>query len=324
MLKEIMIKVGKVIIIIIGILAIISIISYSNHRININRESELFKPLGEMVSVNGHDMQVYTEGEGLGTLVFMSGGGTCSPTLDFRSLYSNLSDEYSIAVVEKAGYGFSEVVDTPRDIDSILEETREALTLAGVEAPYILFPHSMSGIEALYWAQKYPNEIDGIVGLDPAVPEDYKNYPMPNKILLSLSVYAARIGFTRFIPSVCNSSSAIKDGTLTDDEKDIYRAVFYKRTASKTMIKELDSIKESAYKVSDLNIPQVPMLFFISNGNGTGTDKKEWQDNAKQFIDSVPKGQYVSLDSNHYVHNYRYDEIALKSKEFINEILKEE
>lgn len=32
--------------------------------------------------------------------------GTCSPILDFKSLYSLLSDEYKIAVVEKFGYGF--------------------------------------------------------------------------------------------------------------------------------------------------------------------------------------------------------------------------
>lgn len=50
-------------------------------------------------------------GRGDKTLVFMSGGGTCSPILDFKSLYSLLSSEYKIAVVEKFGYGFSDIVD---------------------------------------------------------------------------------------------------------------------------------------------------------------------------------------------------------------------
>ena len=67
----------------------------------------------------------------------------------------------------------SDVVDKSRDIDSILEDTRTALAAAGLNAPYVLCPHSMSGLEALYWAQKYPDEVSAIIGLDMAVPEYY-------------------------------------------------------------------------------------------------------------------------------------------------------
>ena len=77
---------------------------------------------------------------------------SCVFYLDFKSLYSLLSDEYQIVVVEKFGYGFSDVVKEDRDIKTILSETRMALTKAGIEGPYVLCPHSMSGIEALYWA----------------------------------------------------------------------------------------------------------------------------------------------------------------------------
>ncbi|NNU77382.1 alpha/beta hydrolase [Clostridium estertheticum] len=300
--------------------ASIIVISFINNKIKLNQESNLFKPLGKMVTVNKHRMHVYTEGKGEITLVFMAGGGTCSPTLDFRSLYSRLSDNYRIAVVEKAGYGFSEIVDVPRDIDTVLEETRKALTLAGEKAPYALFPHSMSGIEALYWAQKYPDEITAIVGLDPAVPAAYENFSMPSKVVLNLPAFAAKIGLTRFIPSICNSSAAIKYGSLTDNEKEIYRAIFYRRTATKTMLDELECIQESARKVNELGTPKVPMLFFISNGKGTGWEKEQWRQYLTQYISKVPKGQKVLLDCGHYIHNYEYETIALKSKEFINNV----
>ena len=59
-----------------------------------------------------------------------------------------MKKDYQIAVVEKAGYGFSDISDISRDIDTILFETRESLNQAGVtNHKYILFPHSMSGIE---------------------------------------------------------------------------------------------------------------------------------------------------------------------------------
>ena len=57
------------------------------------QKRNLLTPLGELVEVNGHNMSVYTEGDGDKTFVFMSGSGTCSPILDFKSLYSLLSNE---------------------------------------------------------------------------------------------------------------------------------------------------------------------------------------------------------------------------------------
>src|SRR5690625_4133819 len=161
----------------------------------------------------------------------MSGGGTSSPVLDFKSLYSLLSDKYRIAVVEKAGYGFSEVTDSDRDIDTILAETREALIESGVEGPYILFPHSMSGIEALKWAQSYPDEIKAIIGLDMAVPAAYQHLDI-NISLVQLGAIAAHTGLTRWIPNL-SESDAIKYGTLTDEEKELYKTIFYRRTSTK-------------------------------------------------------------------------------------------
>ncbi len=41
----------------------------------------------------------------------------------------------------------------------MLEEIRKTLHLADQSFPYVLFPHSMSGLEALRWGQKYPCEV---------------------------------------------------------------------------------------------------------------------------------------------------------------------
>lgn len=133
-------------------------------------------------------MSIYVEGSGSRTLVFLSGGGTCSPILDFKSLYSLLSDDQ-----------------------------RLALNKAGIEGPYVLCPHSMSGIETLYWAQKYPDEIEAIVGLDMAVPEYYENMRISIP-LMKLGQYAADLGITRVIPGLAESD-AIKYGTLTEYER---------------------------------------------------------------------------------------------------------
>ena len=56
----------------------------------------------------------------------------------------------------------------------------------------------MSGIEALYWANKYPDEIKGIVGLDPVVPKAYENMKI-NSLLFNLAKFGADIGLTRLL-----------------------------------------------------------------------------------------------------------------------------
>ncbi|MCM1253740.1 MAG: alpha/beta hydrolase [Clostridium sp.] len=307
----------KIICIVIVILLILLLIVYINHQVRLKIEAKLRSPIGQAVEVDGHNMSVYTEGTGDMTLVFMSGGGTCSPILDFKSLYSLLSDNYKIAVVEKFGYGFSDIVDKSRDIDSILEDTRAALNGAGLTAPYVLCPHSMSGLEALYWAQKYPDEVYAIIGLDMAVPEYYDNMNI-NMPFMRIASWAANMGITRFIPGI-SDSDAVKYGALTDSEKEIYKAVFYSRTATVTMINEMESVKENAKKVRNMGVPQLSMLLFISDGSGgTGFDKETWRKIPIEYISQVTDGKYVELDCPHYVHDYEYQTISEKIEEYLS------
>lgn len=302
-------KIMRIICIVIIAVFILLLTIYINHQIHLNKEAELRLPLGQMVEVDGHNMSIYVEGAGDTTLVFMSGAGTCSPILDFKSLYSLLSNKYQIAVVEKFGYGFSDIVDKSRDIDSILEDTRAALTAVGLPAPYVLCPHSMSGLEALYWAQKYPDEVSAIIGLDMAVPEYYDSMSI-NIPLMRIASWAANIGITRFIPGI-SDSDAVKYGTLSSVEKEIYNAVFYSRTATVTMINETEWAKKNAQKVNSMGIPQLPMLLFISNGSGgTGFNMETWRKIPIEYVAQVHDGKYIELDCPHYVHDYEYKTIS--------------
>lgn len=307
----------KIILIIIGVFTVLLLAIYINHRIHLKKEAELLSPFGQIVEVGGHNMSVYIEGKGEKTLVFMSGGGTCSPILDFKSLYSLLTDDYKIAVVEKFGYGFSDVVDKSRDVDSVLEDTRAALTAAGLNGPYVLCPHSMSGLEALYWAHKYPNEVSAIIGLDMAVPQYYDSMDI-NIPLMKLASWAAYMGVIRLIPGI-SESDAVKYGTLSDEEKEVYKVVFYSRTATVTMINETKSVKENAKKVNKMGVPQLPILLFISDGSGgTGFDKETWRKIPIEYISQVDDGKYIELDCPHYVHDYEYETISERIREFLS------
>lgn len=311
-------KILKAVSILLVVFIVILVGIYINHKIQLSKEEELRTPLGKLVEVNDHQMSVYVEGQGDQTLVFMSGGGTSSPILDFKSLYSTLTDTYKIVVIEKFGYGFSDVVDKERTIDSILEDTRTALAKAGIEGPYVLCPHSMSGIEALYWAGQYPEEIEAIIGLDMAVPKAYEDYKV-NMAMLNISQFAARVGLTRFIPGI-SESDAIRYGKLSEVEKDIYRAIFYEKTATTTMLNEVKCIKENAQIVQQNDVPQVPMLLFVSNGTGTGWNEDAWCTYQKHYLENVVNGKLIHLDCPHYIHDYEYNTISKEIRGFLTGI----
>lgn len=312
MLKKISIGLG------IGLLLLVS---YMYHTMKISQEKKTYPPIGEMIEVNGHDMHVYTDGAGAETIVFLSGGGTSAPVLDFKPLWSRLTDRYEIAVVEKAGYGWSDVADVSRDIDVILEETREALTEAGVEAPYVLAPHSMSGLEAIRWAQKYPEEVEAIIGLDAAVPEAYDMLDIPSPFVQNLLAFVARSGVLRFIPPVVNQSEAIDAGFLSTEDEEAYRALFYRGTSTKNMRKEIKQVNKNAEKVKDNEIPhETPMYFFISNGDEMGIDS--WKEVSTDYLEHVDSSSYMYMGPAHYIHAYEPEMIAEEIDAFMKEVKK--
>lgn len=317
-MKKVLNRIGIIFIILIIIIVLFILISYIYHRIQINKEDAIYVPVGQQVEVNGHMMNVYSEGTGEMTLVFMSGSGTCFPVLDFKSLYSLLSDDYKIVVIEKAGYGFSEDSDVARDIDTILSETRQALSATGITGPFVLCPHSMSGIEALYWTQQYPGEVTAIIGLDMAVPMAYENDDI-NMTTVRLSAFAAHIGITRWFPSLAESD-AIKYGALTIEEKKLYRAVFYRRTLTTAMMNEIEQSKKNAALVGKSGVPSVPFLMFASNGTGTGWDEDEWRGLQHDYLENTENGILIELDCSHYVHDIEYVQIAEEIKQFLNEL----
>ena len=283
------------------------------HQIMLKVEEPLRAPLGQLVEVDGHKMSVYTEGTGDKTLVFLSGSDTPSPILDFKSLFSLLSDEYRIVVVERFGYGFSDIVDKPRDIDTVLSETRAALAAADIDGPYVLCPHSMSGLEALYWAQQYPEEVEAIVGLDMAVPEAYKNFKN-NVFMNAASQLNAKTGIIRLLP-LLNELDCVKHGTITEEEKKIVHALLYKNFSNRTTINELKYVGENATIVGAGEIPQVPMLLFISNDAST----TELTDATQRYANTAENTKVIQLDCPHYVHDYEYNRISKEIKVFLQE-----
>lgn len=152
------------------------------------------------------------------------------------------------------------------------------------------------------------------------VPKYYANYST-NTFMLSASALGARIGITRFFPSIVNNSAAIKYGTLTEKDKELYRVIFYRRTLTKSMFNEVLTIKENAKKVDQKSTIDLPILLFTSNGQGTGWDEDVWIRVQNSYLEKGSARQGIQLDCEHYIHNIEYERIAVDSIKFINSVI---
>ena len=303
-------KIKKIFLFTIGFIIMLLLGMTIYNHIMLTKEAELIKANGTFVTVDGYKMHVYTEGAtgNKPTLLVMSAYGTAAPVYDYKVLYSKLSNENHIVVVEKFGYGYSDISGLPRDVDTVVKEYRKALKLSGENGPYVLMPHSMSGLEALYWAQHYPNEVSSVVGLDMAVPEFYQyksNNPFINFFgspeFLKAMVF---MGLDR-IPG----TGLVSDRGLTKAEFDQNQYLTFKMLLNKDVIAESNAVDSNAQIVREGGVPNIPILMFSSNGDGTGLRDK-WVQCERNFAGQSGKIKLIELDCSHMIQYYKSDYIA--------------
>lgn len=299
------------------ILIILLVIS---HKLTLLLEKNKIAANGKMVEIDGGNMHVYAEGkqrEGIPAIVVMPGSSIPSPVYNYKKLYSRLSELYRVVVPEKFGYGYSDIVNSPRDVETVLEQTRKALQLAGECAPYILMPHSMSGIEAQLWALKYPKEVLAIIGLDMALPSHYENMTagFRMKCYKFFTTIVRHLGLQRF--AIIQKAAGVYDANvLSSSEWQQEKYLIHKNTFNKMTYEEAAAISTSAALVKNIGVPKTPMLLFVSDG----TVGKEWIDIYKKYISTAPNAKMIELKCGHMMHNYCAEAIASTTIEYIKRL----
>mgnify|MGYP000905923205 FL=1 len=282
------------------------------HCISLEKEQSYLTPMGQTVLVNGHQMNVYVEGDGPETIVVLSGAGIASPILDFKNVSDSLSKRYKVVIVERAGYGYSEDSNQSRDVMEVLSETRQALSQANVTGPFIILSHSMASLESLAWQEKYPDEVKSLIGLDWALPSSYEDLKV-NQALLTVAYWSSKIGWLRFFPE----SFYIKNPTLTESERQQYKLLAYKQLMSQAMLHESRMVKENAKKVPSSINPKIPTLLLVSNGQGTSFSQSEWQRYAEKFAREQSNVKVIYMDVPHELYHYQSHEIVSQIEDFL-------
>ena len=278
------------------------------------------------VEVNGTKLNVYTEGEGKVTIVFMAGNGVTCPVLEYKPLYSRMSGKYRIVVIEKPGYGFSEGMKSQRLLEKLVAEDREALEKAGIKPPYVLAPHSYSGFEAIYWANTYPKEVEAILSIDMGIPEtaiqqskeitELERLKMLDKQFKMLRTIAKGGLVAKLAKKKTEDASGLMSGNeLTPEEKEIYRGLFYRNIANREFYEEARLMTENAMRAEKTGIPKCPICFYLSD-MPTLSKKVNWRQNALGYAEKCGGKVYLT-DRGHMMYAYIPDDMASNFDSFL-------
>ena len=291
------------------------------------RDKEFQKnAMGEFVCIEGDNYHIYQTGHGEDALVFLAGEGVPSPVLDFKPLWLLLKDNFKIIILEKAGYGFSDITDKSRDIATLVEDNRLMLKNLKIKPPFILLSHSLSGLEAIYWAQHFENEIKALIALDMSIPSILKITKIPVLTRLAMCV------FSIFKNTNINKERAIKltnklpsFSLLNYEDKAAYLNIIKHRFMTVNMINEIKLLNENINTIEKISYPKdIPLLFFSSNlidaAKNANTTSEKLLLLQKAFIDGFFSAKHIQFNCNHFIHAYESKKIAHEIKAFISKI----
>ena len=305
----------KILLCILILLIAFLLILFVYHRIMLNKEDKLLENYpGELVTVDGHHMNIHSEGEGEHTLVFLAPAGDTSPAMTFKPLYSKLNGNFKTVVIEKFGYGMSDIVDTKRNYETMVDECREALKQEGIEAPYVLCPYSKSGLDALTWVQNYPDEVEAIISIDMAFPESYDNVDIPQE--------SNQSPFISFLKGSGIIRLFVTDGVYPDvyseEDKALMRALDCRKFGNIVFSNEMITIPDACKLISGGKKPEIPMLLFLTSGEGTGMDADTWRGFAYRYINDISDVKCTEFDCGHGEIIYKeYEQLSTEINEFI-------
>ncbi len=237
---------------------------YANHQSKLKDEVALLNAPGEFVEVNGHSMHIIKEGNEASevTLLFLHSADVADDSIALQPLFKELKEDYRIVFIERSGVGFSDNSGSDRDIDTMLEETRLALNNGGIEGSFVVIPIGTAGLEVTHWANKYPEEIQAVIGVNITYPEQYKNITTEEYcgFFDYLLVPFYKLGAHRFITSIYPTNEY---GIYTETQMMTRKAIISRNGFTEDMYCENLAMVDNAGKVAAEGWPSDTEMYLI-------------------------------------------------------------
>lgn len=229
------------------------------------------QPTGErMIDVGGYRLALRCDGQGAPTVIFENGA---MPFVDvFEGFRQQAAQRWRACSYDRAGTGKSEPGPAPRDAATIADELDRLLAAAGERPPYILAPLSAGAFYILMYVHRYPQNVAGIVMIDPRLP-----------------------AYQLAVPSV-----------LDDPEK----AALIEKLPEGYRLEYQPWNDDARWLIDAVPLPDIPIAVLTANSpeqiasfKPPLDDRALWVQSHGDLADSVPRARHILVDdAGHMIH----------------------
>lgn len=287
-------------------------------------KSKLRDAYGREVTVDGRSMRVDVKGDASDpVIILLSGLGCPSPILELEPLAAALSPNYCVVTIEPFGYGLSDLAAQDRTIENVVRELHACVEALGY-GEYYLMGHSLGGLYSLYWANQYPEEVQGFIGIDPSVPgmNDEQPFPVSITAINKISAYITKamngVGLTRLMTVGHPENAVYADTTYpyTEQELELYRLLSLDKAYNKTVMNEMKYLDANVETTRGMRFPdQMTVLQFVSGSNCDLLST--WEQLHWDVLPENGRGEVVRLEGSHYLHFEYLEQIVAYVQEWI-------
>jgi len=249
---------------------------------------------GKLVKVGDHSLHLNCTGEGPATIVFESGGGSWSH--DWHNLQAEVEKIAQVCSYDRAGFGWSEKAESPRDFNNMVADLNQLLINGEVEGPYIFVGASLGGALVQLYAQKYPENVAGMLLLDARGKAQMRMLDLhpgllPPPSVMKVANVVSSMGLVSPILSMVGVEAILKPahpnfGGYDQSIKDVYLDATGLANNIDAMLQEalIDDLSEQqTYAIETLgNIP----LIVVSHGKENRFDGLEMGDAKRDEIEA--------------------------------------
>lgn len=128
------------------------------------RDAKQYKPVDQMVDVNGLQMRLDCRGSGSPTVVLEAGAQ--SSGMYWVRIQDQVAEFTRVCSYDRAGYGWSDTVHEAMLPQQVAEMLHALLEKGGEGPPYLMVGHSFGGVYVRTFTAEYPDEVVGMVLVD--------------------------------------------------------------------------------------------------------------------------------------------------------------
>ena len=295
-------------------------------------KAKAYKIEGDFIDVGGHKLHYLKKGNGKATIVFES-GADFGGHIVWRNIQNKLSKNFSTLSYDKAGVLHSQRGEKPKTCASMAEDLHILLEKLDLPKPYILVGHSLAGLTLRSFVDKYPQNIAGVVLLDPSHPDVLDNYPpktrkkyttIPPKWLLTilLNVGVVRLTFLKLIDKFAPNA-------LASEKENFKEAVDQIHKGFEAYREEFTNWEKLSNETKGIEFTNLPIV--VLGAIKPTFDTPEDHDGVRvmnefhlKTVERSLKGKYIAVDCPHTIQFEKPDLVVEVVEELAKEVLKKQ